>query len=340
VSLRRRGVACALKGLISVKFTNQTRERLVDRTIDGVTHQVRQRYTERVPKMPRDWDTLAVKGAAGIVLALTITAIVWSTYSIGDLLGGGFGYAAAAIFDLSWLVVLLVEYLARFDAGKRTFPKAIGWVLVGVAASAIFIHGALQGDWALAGIGAAVSVVSKLLWLVVMKFVDREITESDAQWMQQEISGINAKEAIATVRLRAALADERAALRLLQAEQIRHQIDALRTPEATPEPALETVSHGSAQRVLTAAHDEQEAAYDPAHEVFTQVNTAEQGEQADEQIAEREREIRTLAAELRSGRQLTGTQAAELLGVSRPTAQRRLAEARTRVARDGYGGYL
>jgi predicted DNA-binding protein (UPF0251 family) len=325
-----------LKGLISVKFTTETRERLVDRTIDGVTHQVRQRYTERVPKMPRDWDTLAVKGAAGIVLALTITAIVWSTYSIGDLLGGGIGYAAAVIFDLSWLVVLLVEYLARFDARKRTFPKAIGWVLVGVAASAIFIHGALEGDWALAGIGAAVSVVSKLLWLVVMKFVDREINESDAQWMQQEISGINAKEAIATVRLRAALADERAALRLLQAEQIRHQIDTLRTPDAASAPALETVSHGSAQRVLTATHDEPEA----AHEVFTQVSPAGQGEQTAEQIARCEQEVRALTAALRSGRQLTGTQAAELLGVSRSTAQRRLAEARSRVARDGHGGYL
>lgn len=204
-----------------MKFRDEIRTRLVDRTIGGVTHQVPERFTEQVPVMPRDWDAIATRAAASIVLALTAVAVTWSTVSIGALLGGGVGYAAAGIFDLSWLTVLLLEWLSRFNQAKRRFPRAAGWLLVLLAAGAIAWHGALAGSVALAVVGAAVSVISKLLWLAVFKHIDRPISEADAAWLAAEESRLSAQEAIATVRMRAAAAEERAALRLLQAERIR-----------------------------------------------------------------------------------------------------------------------
>lgn len=204
-----------------MKFKEETRWRLVDRTVDGVTHQVRQRYTEPVPVLPRDWDQVAIRGAAALILALTGIAITWSTISIGALLGGGVGYAAAALFDVSWLTVLVLEWLARFHPGKRRFPRALGWLLVALAAGAIFWHGADEGSWGLAVVGAAVSVVSKLLWLALFRHIDRELTAEDQEWVRLELSAANAKLALASVRRQVARSEVHAAAELLAAERVR-----------------------------------------------------------------------------------------------------------------------
>lgn len=216
-----------------MKYRTERRERLITRTIGGTTHHIPETFTEQVPVMPRDWDTIATRTAAGIVLTLTAVAVTWSTVSIGALLGGGVGYAAAGIFDLSWLTVLLLEWLSRFNQDKRRFPRGAGWLLVLLAAGAIFWHGMLADSVALAVVGAAVSVVSKILWLAVFKHIDRPISKTDAAWLAAEESRLSAQEAVATVRLRAAAAEERAALRLLQAEQIRHQIASLSAPDTS-----------------------------------------------------------------------------------------------------------
>jgi hypothetical protein len=218
-----------------MKFRDETRYESVDHEIDGVTHPVRRKVTERVPVLPRDWDAIATRVAVGVVLMLTAVAVTWSTVSIGGLLGGGVGYAAATVFDLSWLTVLLLEWLSRFDAGKRQFPRRAGWLLVVLAAGAIGWHGAIEGSLPLAVVGALVSVIGKLLWLAVFKHIDREIGEDDAAWMSAEISRINAQEAIAGVRLRAAAAEERSVIRLLQAERMRAELASLRVPKTDPD---------------------------------------------------------------------------------------------------------
>lgn len=225
-----------------MKFRSETRTRMVERTINGITHDVQEKYAEQVPVLPRDWDAVAVRVAAGIVLALTAVSVTWSTVSIGGLLGGGVGYAAAAIFDLAWLTVLLLEWLARYSAAKRAFPRRAGWALVALAAGAIAWHGVLAGSVALAVVGAAVSVISKLLWLAVFKFIDRPIGKLDAQWLAAEESRLSAQEAIATARLRAAAADERVTLKLLAAERVRADLAALSGAAPVTVEQLETVS--------------------------------------------------------------------------------------------------
>lgn len=210
-----------------MKFLTETRHRLVDRTIDGTTHQVSEPYTVRMPKLPRDKDTMALVGVSSLVLVLTLVAIVWSTYSIGQLLGGGVGYAAGMVFDAAWLAVLLLEWLARFDPAKREFPRKVGWALALVAAGAIFLEGMLAGGWQMAAVGAAVSIVAKVLWWAVFKHIDKDLSPADSQWVAAEMSKANAKLAIAGVRRQAAKAEVAARLELLAAERELNEIAGL-----------------------------------------------------------------------------------------------------------------
>lgn len=202
-----------------MKFLTETRTRLVDRTIDGVTNEVPEPYTVRMPKLPKDRDQMALVGVSGLVLALTLVAIVWSTYSIGTLLGGGVGYAAGVVFDVAWLAVLLLEWLARFDPAKRDFPRKVGWGLAVVAAGAIYLEGQLAGSWEMAAVGAAVSIVAKVLWWAVFKHIDKDLSPGDAAWVAAEMSKANAKLAIAGARRQAAKAEVAARLELLAAER-------------------------------------------------------------------------------------------------------------------------
>ncbi|MFI1148692.1 hypothetical protein [Streptomyces sp. NPDC020817] len=210
-----------------MKFLEEVRTRLVDRTIDGTTHQVSEPYTVRMPKLPRDKDQMALIAVSGLVLALTLVAIIWSTHSIGTLLGGGVGYAAGVVFDVAWLAVLLLEWMARFDPKKREFPRNVGWGLALVAAGAIFLEGMLAGGWQMAAVGAAVSVVAKILWWAVFKHIDKDLSPADSQWVAAEMSKANAKLAIAGVRRQAAKAEVAARLELLAAERDLNEIAGL-----------------------------------------------------------------------------------------------------------------
>ncbi|MFJ9340223.1 hypothetical protein ACIRP0_13150 [Streptomyces sp. NPDC101733] len=257
-----------------MKFINEIRHQLVDRTIDGTTNKVSQPYTVRMPKLPRDKDRLALVGVSGLVLVLTLTAIVWSTYSIGQLLGGGPGYAAGAVFDVAWLSVLVLEYLARFDPKKQAFPRKVGLGLVLVAAGAIFLHGLQADSWEMAAVGAAVSLVSKALWWAVFKHVDKELSPADAQWVAAEMSKANAKLAIAGARRQAAKAEVHARLELLAAERDLNELAGLdhfrgsgnaitaeqvgehKDASARPEPALNRANtvHEQAEPGANIAH--------------------------------------------------------------------------------------
>lgn len=212
-----------------MKFKEEIRRRLVDHTVDGVTHQIAQPYKVKVPVLPRDWDAAAMRAVSTLVLALTGVAIVWSTVSIGQLLQGGPGYAAATLFDISWLSVLLLEWMARFDPSKRKFAQVMGFILVGITAAAIFWHGMLAGSVALAVVGAAVSVIAKALWMAVFKHVERELSAEDRQWVAVEMSKANAKIAIAGVRRQAATAEVRARLEILAAEKALGELDEYET---------------------------------------------------------------------------------------------------------------
>jgi hypothetical protein len=247
-----------------VKFISETLTRMVDRTIDGTTHQVPEPYTVRTPKLPMDKDRAALVAVSSLVLALTLVAIVWSTHSIGTLLGGGVGYAAGVVFDVAWLAVLLLEWMARFDPAKREFPRKVGWGLALVAAGAIFLEGQMAGGWQMATVGAAVSIVAKVLWWAVFKHIDKDLSPGDAAWVAAETSKANAKLAIAGARRQAAKAEVAARLELLAAERALGELagaDRFRgstnaiTAEQDGEHVLAVDTAGRAEPVLNSAND-------------------------------------------------------------------------------------
>lgn len=165
---------------------------------DGSTFETTETITfNPVPVPPRDWDLISTRVAVGAVLALTAVAVAWSTWSIGSLLHGGVGFLAALIFDLSWATCLILEWKARFDPAKRAFPRALGWGLLVLTMGAIFWHGA--PDWRLATVGALTSAVAKVLWLGIMKHVDRELTQRDRDDLADRLSRAYVRQAVASV---------------------------------------------------------------------------------------------------------------------------------------------
>lgn len=190
-------------------------------TRDGKTVQVPRERDVPMPVLPRNWDRIATRGVVGLVVTLTLAAIVWSTWSIGELLNGGPGYLAAAVFDLAWAVCLTLTYLARFDAEKEKFPNALGWWLLIATMGLIFWHGMSLDSVGMAVGGAAVSLFAKVLWLGVMKHVHKELSPEDRAWVKGEISSANAMLAVADARRQAAQAEQRAALQLLAMERER-----------------------------------------------------------------------------------------------------------------------
>jgi hypothetical protein len=215
-----------------MKYKTTTRSRTVQHGPAGQERPLVETYQVRVPQVPADWDARAVKAATTLVLGLTGIAVVWSTVSIGALLHGGVGYAAAALFDLAWIVNVLLEWLSRYDKRKRGFSRRLGWGLLGCTMGAILWHGLILHSVPLAVVGAAVSMFAKTLWMGIMRFIDRDLSDLDQQWVDREISQANAKLAISSVRRQVARAESRATLELLAAEQTRREFSGLLADEA------------------------------------------------------------------------------------------------------------
>ncbi|MGH7733384.1 MAG: hypothetical protein ACREOE_06700, partial [Gemmatimonadales bacterium] len=191
-----------------MKWTTRKVEYMGDHTVEGITSEIPRTREVPVPVLPRDWDTISTRVATGLVMALTLVSVVWSTWSIGSLMGGGLGYGAAVVFDLAWAVCLILEWKARFDPAKRTFPRRLGWLLLLATMAAIAAHGLVENNVGMALAGAAVSLFAKVLWLGVMKHIDRELSPDDQAWVTAQISAANAKMAVAQVRRQAARVED------------------------------------------------------------------------------------------------------------------------------------
>lgn len=207
-----------------MKFTTKTKKVPGTYTRDGKTIPVTRTQTTTVPAFPRDWHRIAIRSAVSIVIALTIAAIAWSTWSIGSLLSGSLGYIVAVIFDISWIVCLILEYLARHDEEKRKFPNRLGWVLLALTMGAIFWHGMVADNVPMAVVGAFASAFAKAMWIAVMKHVNADLTDDDKAWMKHEISAAQTKAAIAQVRRQAARTEQRAALELMAMEAQKREV--------------------------------------------------------------------------------------------------------------------
>ncbi len=199
-----------------MRFTKKPAMREKDVTIGGITKTVTVEDIDYEPIVPRDWDRITTNVGMWVVGGLTLVSIAWSTWSIGDLLGQGLvGFAAAILFDLGWAMCLLLEWKSRYDPRKRKAPKFAGWALLLLAMGFIFWHGVHLGSVALAVVGAAFSLVAKVLWLMVMQHVNIELEPEHQAWVKAMISEANAQKAVAEVtRMSARVEDDSLAQRL------------------------------------------------------------------------------------------------------------------------------
>ncbi|WP_372352648.1 hypothetical protein [Streptomyces sp. KL116D] len=83
-----------------------------------------------VPLPPRDWDQIALNTVTVIVTALVLACVVWSTVSIGDLLSrvviAPAAYGAATVFDLAWIALMIIEWLARYTPARARAARNEG----------------------------------------------------------------------------------------------------------------------------------------------------------------------------------------------------------------------
>lgn len=275
---------------------------------------------EAVP--PRDWDVISTRAGVGLVLALTAVAVAWSTWSIGSLLHGGLGFLAATVFDLSWATCLILEWKARYDPDKRAFPRALGWTLLVVTMGAIFWHGA--PDWRMATVGALTSAIAKVLWLGIMKHIDRELSQLDRDDLRDRLSKAYVRQAVALVDRQTLRVDAHTEALRRSLEDARPTVLELSASDRDTDPA----ELASAGRQFA----EQLTETSPAHPGAAQTQLSEPSSAQAEPSAQ----VTELVRRLSDGERLTKTSAAGILGVSEATAGRRLREAREAVG----GGYL
>ncbi|MEV8394808.1 MULTISPECIES: hypothetical protein [unclassified Streptomyces] len=168
--------------------------------IDGEPRETPETYHVQVPVPPRDWDRILLRSVTAAAVGVTALSIVWSTASIGDLLAGAtvaaIAYGAAAVFDSAWIACLIIEWLERYDQSRAAVARKAGYVALGVAVLAIGAHGWKTGDPATAGVGAAVSIIAKGLWVVVMRHFAVPLGEGVESWLFQRRQEITAERAL------------------------------------------------------------------------------------------------------------------------------------------------
>ncbi len=180
---------------------------------DGKTHHVPQTLP-----VPRDWDAIAL-GSVRVAASLVVAgALTWSTVAIGGLLAGmappWAAYLVAGVFDLGWVVCMVLEWLCRYDRKRAFLPIVCGWVSLAFSVSMITLHGAAGGgaalvagnvQWSTRGTvigvcGSAVSVLAKGMWTVVMRHTSVALDTDSQAWMDAERAETNAALAVTAAR--------------------------------------------------------------------------------------------------------------------------------------------
>ncbi|NUS26073.1 MAG: protein transporter Sec31 [Streptomyces sp.] len=173
------------------------RTRLVPHTLDGKTRMVPDDEVIEVPVPPKDWDQIALNVVTVIVTVLVSACVVWSTVSIGDLLArvvvAPAAYGAAAVFDLAWIALMIIEWLARYTPARGEKARAGGWIALVVAMGAVGTHGWIFGDAATGIVGAVVSGLAKGTWTILLDYQAMPLDKRTAAFLEQELAEAGAE---------------------------------------------------------------------------------------------------------------------------------------------------
>lgn len=237
--------------LPGVRYRTETRWRPVKVNVFGEEHDDQEPYVVDVPLPPRDWDRLLLRFLLAVAIGSTTVAIVWSTASISRLLSlvvttTGIAVAAAALFELLWIVCLVAERLLRGQPDRARPMQTAGWLAVTAVVAAVVVEGIHEGGVAAGIVGGAVSLMAKGSWWVVFRVQQVKLRRPIANALQRKLEDLAATEALLSYRQRIGGREEYAALvfghEQLQAAQrtvhAAHQLDTARTASPTPQPVV------------------------------------------------------------------------------------------------------
>lgn len=223
-----------------MKFKTRTERYTEPVTIDGKTHNIERTREFRVPDVPRDWDATLDKAIGFGVVLVVVGALAWSVVSIGSLLSAlapvWLAFLIAGVFDLAWVLAMGMERQLRFEPAKQRVPKIVGWVLLAVSISVIFLHGIRVADLWVALAGSVIAALAKTLWTMRMWSTTRKLSAKAQGWLVAELDEVEATLAVTIAQRKIARTRSRAdaELRALGAEQPAEHERAAREQPARP----------------------------------------------------------------------------------------------------------
>lgn len=153
-------------------------------------------------KIP-DRDAQALTAVTALAVLIVAGAVVWSAVAIGGLLALAFpvwiSYGIAAVFDLMWIGLMILEWTTRYDTERVALPRRAGWAALVLSMTLITAHGAAHGFLWVGLAGAAVSLLAKSYWHIVMKTTGARLAPEAAKSVKERRDAVHADLALIAV---------------------------------------------------------------------------------------------------------------------------------------------
>ncbi|MFG2225367.1 hypothetical protein [Streptomyces sp. NPDC048644] len=173
-----------------VRYKKVTRYRTETTTIDGQSETRQVAYPAWDPVPPRDLDDLVLRAVTGTAIGVTALSVAGTTASVGGLLGhlvpSPVAYSVALVFDAVWLACLGVEWLERLDPQRAAPARRAGWVALLVSMGAVVSYGVTLHQPVAGGAGAAVGLLAKGLWWLVLRHYAVPLSPGVAHWLSSK----------------------------------------------------------------------------------------------------------------------------------------------------------
>ena len=221
-----------------MKFKTVLRDITTDVTINGRTSTVPDTVEERVPVAPRMWGDVIRRACVGTAIAFTACSVIWGMVAAAGLLSKAapvwVAFLAAAVFDGAWVLALALQWDARLDPRRAAVPRKFGIFAVVVSMAVITTHGVVFSSWTVGIVGAAVTLVAKTAWEMVLHHFSPKLSTPVRGWIADQTAQAQARLAVVTTEMQVARADQtvrdyRTALGLDPAPSSGAQIEMTRT---------------------------------------------------------------------------------------------------------------
>ncbi|AXE76038.1 hypothetical protein C5746_02600 [Streptomyces atratus] len=187
--------------IAGVRYRPVVRYRLETTTINGLPETREVPYTVMEPVPPRDWDALIIRGVTSVAIGVTALAVVSTATSIGGLLDktvpAPIAYGVAVIFSATWLACQALEYVERLEPTRARNAQLAGWAALLISMSAVVMFGVDKNEPVAGAAGAAVDLMAKGLWTLVLGHYAVPLSEGVAHWLRRRREKITAAAAVA-----------------------------------------------------------------------------------------------------------------------------------------------